>query len=152
MNLRFKALETAKSRKSNYVEPFGEKISEYFACNVFNDKTMEQYLSGEAYEQVQNAIHASEKITRGIADQVAAAMKTWAMSKGATHYTHSVKPTPTSTAPRAAFLATLARSPIATPSPLTRSSNKALKGNLAPTASHSPIISSPTLPTNDPSI
>ncbi len=92
MNLRFKALEIAQSRTSNYVEPFGNKISEYFACNVFNDKTMEQYLSGEAYEHVQNAIHSGEKITRAIANQVAAAMKTWAMSKGATHYTHWFQP------------------------------------------------------------
>lgn len=53
---------------------------------------MRQYLSAEAFETTVSAIEKGVKIDRRIADQVAAAMKAWAMSKGATHYTHWFHP------------------------------------------------------------
>ena len=49
-------------------------------------------LSKEAFQQLQNVIKKGEKIDRRIADQVAAAIKSWAISKGATHYTHWFHP------------------------------------------------------------
>ena len=39
-----------------------------------------------------NAIEHGTKIDRKIADKVAVSMKDWAMSKGATHYTHWFQP------------------------------------------------------------
>jgi glutamine synthetase len=59
---------------------------------VFGEKTMRQYLTKEAYLGVTSAIKYGTKIDRKIADQVAALMKEWAMSKGVTHYTHWFQP------------------------------------------------------------
>ncbi len=89
---RFNAIETALSRKPVAVKLPSEKISEFFAANVFSLATMRQYLSKEAYESVTNSIEHGQKIDRQIADQVAASMKAWAMSKGATSYTHWFQP------------------------------------------------------------
>ncbi len=69
-----------------------EKRSEIFGINVFGEKTMRQYLTKEAYLGVTSAIKYGTKIDRKIADQVAALMKEWAMSKGVTHYTHWFQP------------------------------------------------------------
>jgi glutamine synthetase len=53
---------------------------------------MRQYLTKEAFAGVMSAIEHGKKIDRKIADQIAAAMKEWAMSKGVTHYTHWFQP------------------------------------------------------------
>ena len=52
----------------------------------------------EAFESVKNAIEKGEKINLSVADQVATAMKSWSISKGATHYTHWFQPLTGSTA------------------------------------------------------
>ena len=52
----------------------------------------------EAFESVKNAIDKGEKINLSVADQVATAMKSWSISKGATHYTHWFQPLTGSTA------------------------------------------------------
>lgn len=90
--LRFKALETVQNRKPVTVTPPSSHISDYFNINVFNHVAMQSFLPKEAYKAVQNAIKSGEKINREIADQIAAGMKTWAMSRGATHYTHWFQP------------------------------------------------------------
>jgi glutamine synthetase len=96
--LRFKALESITERVPLKAEiPVG-KISDYFGQLTFSDTAMSEYLTREAYEKVMNAINFGEKIERKIADQVAAAMKAWAISKGATHYTHWFHPLTGSTA------------------------------------------------------
>ncbi|SFR51352.1 glutamine synthetase [Robiginitalea myxolifaciens] len=66
--------------------------SNWFGNKVFNQDRMLQNLTREAYESVNNAIQTGSKIDRKIADQVAEAMKTWAISMGATHYTHWFQP------------------------------------------------------------
>lgn len=66
----------------------GRKASDYFGELTFNRAAMAEYLTGEAFGQVINSIEKGEKIDRKIADQVAAGIKAWALSKGATHYTH----------------------------------------------------------------
>ena len=53
---------------------------------------MLQHLTKDALESIESAITAGSKINRKIADQVAEAMKTWAISIGATHYTHWFQP------------------------------------------------------------
>jgi glutamine synthetase len=90
-NIRFKALELAISRPKRTIEMHG-KVSDYFGENTFNQSVMRQYLSKEAFQQLQNVIIKGEKIDRRIADQVATAIKSWAISKGATHYTHWFHP------------------------------------------------------------
>ncbi|WP_088341736.1 glutamine synthetase III family protein [Robiginitalea sediminis] len=72
--------------------PQAGRRSEHFASHVFNEARMLQYLTTEAYQSVKNAIFAGSKIERKMADQVAEAMKTWAISMGATHYTHWFQP------------------------------------------------------------
>lgn len=90
-NIRFKALELAISRPKRAIQMNG-KVSDYFGENTFNQAVMRQYLSKEAFQQLQNVITKGEKIDRRIADQVATAIKSWAISKGATHYTHWFHP------------------------------------------------------------
>jgi glutamine synthetase len=87
-NIRFKALEIAMLRPQRTVEFPDNKASEYFGELTFNRAAMREYLTEEAYNQVMNSIEKGEKIDRKIADQVAAGIKAWAISKGATHYTH----------------------------------------------------------------
>ena len=68
------------------------KRSELFGQRVFNEDRMRQYLTTDAFSSVKAAIFSGTKIDRKIADQVAEAMKAWAMSIGATHYTHWFQP------------------------------------------------------------
>ena len=67
-------------------------LSENFASHVFNEVSMKQYLTVEAYKGVINAMKDGKRIDRKIADQIANSMKNWALSKGATHYTHWFQP------------------------------------------------------------
>ncbi len=98
--LRFKALETLpfkNYRKENDVV-VPAKLSELFCENVFSEETMRGYLTKEAFSSIIDAIKKGTKIQRHIADQVAVAMKDWALSKGVTHYTHWFQPLTGSTA------------------------------------------------------
>ena len=89
--LRFNALTESQCRQPIAVAENGKR-SELFAVNVFNEAAMRQAMTREAFESVMNAIRYGEKIDRRVADQVAAAMRDWAISKGATHYTHWFQP------------------------------------------------------------
>ena len=96
--LRFKALENALNRKPVEVTPPGEKVSDYFGINVFDRAKMEKYIPKEAYRAVIDAIDLGKRIDMKLADQIAMGMKSWAMSLGATHYTHWFQPLTESTA------------------------------------------------------
>lgn len=89
--IRFAALQESRNRSVIKVEE-KEKRSMLFGRNVFNKHAMQQYLTKTAYESVMNAIEKGTQIDRKIADQVAVSMKDWAISKGATHYTHWFQP------------------------------------------------------------
>ena len=67
-------------------------VSEYFGQNVFDLEKMRRYLSQTAFEAVQSAVSQGKKIDRPIANEIATAMKTWAIEMGATHYTHLFQP------------------------------------------------------------
>lgn len=98
--LRFKALTELPFRdyrKDNSIEIPG-KLSELYCTNVFSEDTMKQYLTKDAFSFLIDAMNKGSKIPRNIADQVAVAMKDWAMQKGATHYTHWFQPLTGSTA------------------------------------------------------
>ncbi len=98
--LRFKALAELpfrNYRKDNAVD-VPKKLSELFCENVFSEETMRAYLTKEAFTSIQDAIKKGTKTPRNIADQIAVAMKDWALSKGATHYTHWFQPLTGSTA------------------------------------------------------
>ena len=68
------------------------RMSKTFGSKVFGTTAMKEYLSKEAHEAVLNASKNSISIDRKIAAQVANGMKEWAISKGATHYTHWFQP------------------------------------------------------------
>ncbi len=89
--LRFHALKETLKRSYPKVNET-ERRSELFGNNVFNKNTMIQYLTRDSYQSVVDAIEQGTKINRSMADQIAAAMRDWALSKGVTHYTHWFQP------------------------------------------------------------
>ncbi|MEX0275542.1 MAG: glutamine synthetase III [Flavobacteriaceae bacterium] len=91
-NNRFWALTENYNRTQVQIGGEKDRRSAYFAKNVFNGERMLQYLTKDALKSVQDAIFSGNKINRNMADQVAEAMKGWAISMGATHYTHWFQP------------------------------------------------------------
>ncbi len=73
----------------NFVET---KPQDFYGCNVFNDKVMRERLPRAIYKSLRKTIDLGERMDPSIADSVAAAMKDWAMEKGATHFTHIFYP------------------------------------------------------------
>ncbi len=95
--LRFSAIANSQQRKQIHIQEEGRR-SELFGQSVFNEEKMLRHLTKDALESVQGAIFSGSKIDRKIADQVAEAIKGWAISMGATHYTHWFQPLTGSTA------------------------------------------------------
>ena len=91
-NLRFIALEQTLHRPVEKIKYPSSKASDYFGSMVFNQTVMREYLTEEAYDSLQKAIKDGVRIERKVTDQIASAMKAWAMSKGVTHYTHWFHP------------------------------------------------------------
>ena len=67
-------------------------IPEYFGDMVFDDAAMKTRLPKDAYEAMKRTIEDGRSLNLGIANAVASAMKDWAISKGATHFTHWFQP------------------------------------------------------------
>jgi glutamine synthetase len=88
---RLRAYQDVLNRKPNPIE-FDGKLSELYAKNVFHVEVMREYLPSETYKSMMEAINNGTRLDRKNADQVASAMKDWAISKGATHYTHWFQP------------------------------------------------------------
>ncbi|MCI5706802.1 MAG: glutamine synthetase III [Odoribacter sp.] len=95
--IRFSALKELTDRIPIRSTILG-RVSEIFGCDVLTIEKMRQYLSIEAFKQLEKKMQNGESIDRSLADQIAAAMKAWAISKGATHYTHWFHPLNGSTA------------------------------------------------------
>ncbi|MBL8188458.1 MAG: glutamine synthetase III [Acidobacteria bacterium] len=70
----------------------GQKASEYFGCNTFNQKVMAEKLPKAVYKSLLKTIKGGHKLDLSIAAAVAHAVKEWAIEKGATHYTHWFQP------------------------------------------------------------
>ncbi|MFN3917056.1 MAG: glutamine synthetase III [Flavobacteriales bacterium] len=93
MSLRFKAMEEVMHRTPYYPSSKGDvRNSNIFGKNVFNVAKMREFLTEESYKSVMAATYEGKQIDRAIADQIASAMKDWAISKGVTHYTHWFQP------------------------------------------------------------
>ncbi|MBQ7341083.1 MAG: glutamine synthetase III [Oscillospiraceae bacterium] len=67
-------------------------VPEIFGSDVFNEATMKQRLSPETYGAWKNCIENSLPLTLNVANEIAEAMRVWALEKGATHYTHWFQP------------------------------------------------------------
>ncbi len=96
--VRVNALKQLRANRDIVIEVPKKNISEYFGSYVFHEETMKAYLSKEAFKSVMNSINSGTKIDRTVAEQVASAMKSWAMKNGVTHYTHWFQPLTGSTA------------------------------------------------------
>ena len=91
-SLRTIALKEAQNRISPEVKSPSAKISDFYGSNVFDKKKMRDFLSKDVYEKLISSINQGELINSDDANQIATAMKAWAMSAGATHYTHWFQP------------------------------------------------------------
>ena len=89
--LRFQAIQDAVNRHANPYQS-NHKNSSLFASHVFTKKAMRTFLTKQAFKEINEAIEKGTKINRSVADHVAASMKDWAISMGATHYTHWFQP------------------------------------------------------------
>jgi glutamine synthetase len=97
-NSRKNALNEVLHRKANHATDGSRRVSQYFGENTFHLDKMRECLTEEAYKIVKSAIEHGTHVDRLHADQIATAMKDWAISKGATHYTHWFQPLTGSTA------------------------------------------------------
>ncbi len=70
----------------------GKELPELFGSMVFSDKVMRERLDKESYDAVRRAITDGTPLGLSAANKVAAAMKEWAIEKGATHFTHWFQP------------------------------------------------------------
>ena len=67
-------------------------VPEMFGSMVFNDHVMREMLPKKVYQSLQNTMIEGTALDEEVADIVASAMKEWAVSKGATHFTHWFQP------------------------------------------------------------
>ena len=67
-------------------------LTEIFGSHVFNDSVMRTHLPKEIYKQLKKTIDEGTELNIEVANVVATAMKDWATSLGATHYTHWFQP------------------------------------------------------------
>ena len=89
MNSRKKALARINAVSHDYpnlAKPYN--IDTEYGTDSFSIKAMEDYLSKPIYKKLLETIEKGVQLDPAVADDVAHAMKIWAMQKGATHYTH----------------------------------------------------------------
>ncbi|MFO0840019.1 MAG: glutamine synthetase III [Phycisphaerae bacterium] len=68
------------------------RIDTVFGSDVFNQRVMQQRLPRNIYKALARTLELGEPLDPHVADVVAAAMKDWAIERGATHYTHWFQP------------------------------------------------------------
>ena len=90
--LRYKALDLVQQRTAVKVPSAGLKVSEYFGENTFGLAQMKEALSPDVYQRITEAIRKGTQLDEDTANVIALAIKSWALSKGATHFTHWFQP------------------------------------------------------------
>ena len=90
-NLRFDALQKIAQNISSNFQPKPNRI-ERFAEHVLTEEKLSHYMSKSAFKEMTKASYKGQAIGRPLAEQIAQAMKIWALEKGATHYTHWFQP------------------------------------------------------------
>ena len=68
------------------------KLPELFGSRVFNEETMKERLSGACYQAWKRCVTDGASLELAAANEIAGAMKTWAVERGCTHYTHWFQP------------------------------------------------------------
>jgi glutamine synthetase len=94
MSARAAAVAAIAARKSegasvNFIEETPETV---FGSNTFSLALMKETLKPATYKAVLETINEGTKLPEGVADEVAEAMKNWAVSRGATHFAHVFYP------------------------------------------------------------
>lgn len=90
--LRFEALKKLSDRPRVHVDLPSPNVSKFYGENVFGSEQMRGTLSPAIFKKVSSAIKNHEKIDEVTADAVASAAKSWAIAKGASHFTHWFQP------------------------------------------------------------
>src|ERR1700730_19030234 len=87
---RLQAIEavTTYHPSSEHLSLTKTSATEFFGMNVFNKTVMKARLPKPVFKSLQKTIETGSTLDPSIADAVAAAMKDWAIEKGATHYAH----------------------------------------------------------------
>lgn len=67
-------------------------ITDVFASKVFDEAKMKDYLAKDTFREIEKTIREGKPLNPKIAEAVAHAMKEWALSEGATHFTHWFQP------------------------------------------------------------
>jgi glutamine synthetase len=92
-SLRFKAVEAAISRLNNEENKIAPaKASAIYGKNVFTIAKMKDYLPKNVYEELLSHIDNGSQIQHSLAEHISQAMKSWAITQGATHYSHWFQP------------------------------------------------------------
>jgi len=93
LHLRLKALEEV-GKKIPRVNPNhkGKTLEDIFGIDVFGLKELKTKLTPNSFESFRRAIEFGEPLDANVIDQIAGAMKEWALSRGATHFTHWFQP------------------------------------------------------------
>ena len=86
-HLRFEALKKLSERPRVHVDLPNANVSKFFGENVYGMEQMRGTLAPALFKKVSQAIKNHEKIDEVTADAVASAAKSWAIAKGATHFT-----------------------------------------------------------------
>ena len=90
---RLQAIDAVKNYKGpEKIFPPAEAPGEIFGENVFTKSVMQKRLPKPVFKSLMGTIEHSKPLDPAVADVVAAAMKDWAMEKGATHYAHVFYP------------------------------------------------------------
>lgn len=92
MNPRFQAIANVQQTKTKPSQVTFQTFSEGFGSHVFNLGVMKQKLPKEVFENVVKAREGLEPIKVEYADKIASALQEWAISLGATHYSHWFQP------------------------------------------------------------
>ncbi len=92
-DLRKQAIQDIAARKCSCPSSVIDKpANEIFGEDVFSLSVMKEYISKTAYKKILAVVKSGAILDASVADEVATAMKRWAISKGATHYTHWFQP------------------------------------------------------------
>jgi glutamine synthetase len=70
----------------------GVQVGEIFGCNTFDVATMRQKLPKAVFHSLHDTVRRGRKLDPAIANEVAHAVKEWALAKGATHFCHWFQP------------------------------------------------------------
>jgi len=92
MSLRTEAVKHVSHVATNKPIVNAHKITTIFNESVFTLKTAREFLSDEAYKSLVNSNKGAKKIDRAVANQIATGLRSWAESKGVTHFTHWFQP------------------------------------------------------------